>query len=139
MHGENSEGIELAYRDAEYWVLADPPFCLAIDVPSHSLRRLHEQYGVTCSALLTAFNPHSERLADDLNQSRQHSLRKQLQSMGLNACPAVNSDPKGLWPDEESVLVFGIERDDAEALARQFQQKAFLWNGADSVPHLIWC
>ena len=132
-------GIQQAYRDAKYWVLADPPFCLAIDVPSHSLQRLYKRYDVTCGALLTAFNPQSERLADDLNQSRQHSLLKKLQSMGLHTCPAVNSDPKGLWPDEESVLVFGIERHDAETLARQLQQKAFLWIGPDGVPHLMWC
>ena len=130
--------IQQAYREAEYWVLADQRFCLAIDVPSHSLQRLSKRYGVTCSALLTAFNPQSERLADDLNQSRQHSLLKRLRSMGLNTCPAINSDPKGVWPDEESVLVFGIERHDAETLARQFQQKAFLWIGDDWRPQLIW-
>ncbi|MBL8723129.1 MAG: DUF3293 domain-containing protein [Planctomycetes bacterium] len=40
------------------------------------------------------------------------------------------------WPPEPSILVLGMPREVAVALARRFEQHALVWIGGDGVPEL---
>lgn len=45
--------------------------------------------------------------------------------------------PSGDWEGEDSLLVLGINLEDAKAVWIKWGQNAILWSGADGVPQLI--
>jgi hypothetical protein len=46
-------------------------------------------------------------------------------------------DSKGAWI-EKSLLIVGIDRDDADQLANQYEQNAVVWFELGSEPRLRW-
>ena len=46
--------------------------------------------------------------------------------------------PSNGWPGEASVLVLGLDRQAAMALAKAHEQHAFVWVGGDGVAELVW-
>lgn len=127
-----------AYAATHYEVTdTKPPFVLRVGQPSPQLRALHEQRGVGCSAFLTAWNPHSNRRADVINQAAQAELEATLHAGGFELVSGVGTDPDANWPGEPSVLVLGIGREHAEQIGRQYHQNAILWMGADTVPNVL--
>jgi hypothetical protein len=127
-----------AYAATDYVVNGvEPAFVLRVGQPSTPLRTLHEQYGISCSAFLTAWNPGSSIRANELNQSAQSELETTLRARGFTLIPGVGVDPDGNWPAEQSVLVLGVAREEAEQLGREYGQNAILWMGADAVPEVL--
>lgn len=51
--------------------------------------------------------------------------------------PGEGKHPSGDWDGEASVLVLGIDLDDAKAAGNKWEQNAIVWSGADGVPQLI--
>lgn len=133
------EALERAYRRARYRVeLDDGPLELRVSEPNAELAALLASRGVRGAAFLTACNPGSRRLDEAANRAAQAALLEALTARGHPTLPAVAVDPDGRWPDEESVLVLGIEAAAAAALARRFGQNAMLWIDARGVPELVW-
>lgn len=101
-------------------------------------------------ALVTPCNPLSTNLSPEQNQQRLARFRAEVAGLGSRgtAIPTHSSAPDGSWR-EEGLCVPEIELPDALALARGFQQHAFLFkSGArgdrgDSHSHpalwLVWC
>jgi hypothetical protein len=126
-----------AYRETEYRVYATTQFVLNVGIRSTELNRLHNRFGVCCSAFLTAWNPYSVvRDARD-NATRQAALVARLHEQSLPFLSGVGQHPKGQWPAEASVLVLGLGRDQAIAVATRFEQNAVLWCGPATVPELV--
>ena len=128
-----------AYTETHYRVFAsDATLTLRIGAHSEPLAKLHTQFDVTSSALLTAYNPGSDPTTDPrANLAAQASLVAALEAAGLQWTAAEGADPTGKWPTEPSVLVLGISRDQAAALAQQFQQNAFVFSDALALPALV--
>ena len=93
--------------------------------------------GCRCAALLTAFNPASVQRTDSLNRASQAELEARLLQGGYALIQATAIDPCGGWPPEPSLLVSGLAKADALAIARDFGQLAILWCGADAIPLLV--
>jgi hypothetical protein len=127
-----------AYRATHYCVNgASPPFLLRVDMPNTDLAEFHAANGVQCSAFLTAWNPASRPVPDEINQSAQRRLKAHLAGHGLPIVEGLGVDPTGQWAGEESVLVLGIDLETACAVGRAFQQHGIVWSGADAIPHLV--
>ncbi|MFT6830906.1 MAG: hypothetical protein ACJAZN_001063, partial [Planctomycetota bacterium] len=45
--------------------------------------------------------------------------------------------PSGGWAPEASLLVLGLQRDEAAALGRRWRQNAVLWIGRETIPELL--
>ncbi len=88
-------------------------------------------------AYITAWNPGSEFLRESINRSRQEALESKLHEEGFACQRGVARDPLGQWPDEEGILVFGIDRQRAVELGREFGQSAILVGVGDSVVELV--
>jgi hypothetical protein len=126
-----------AYRDALYQVdVAGGSLELRVDVPCESLRQWLAAHHHFCAALLTAHNPGSERRADSVNQEAQRQLQAAIRARGLRFLTGRNLDPRGQWPVEDSLLVPDLSLKEAQALAAQFGQRAFLWCDASGTPRL---
>lgn len=126
-----------AYRETEYRVLGSVPAVLHIGAHCADLAVLHRAHHCTCSAFVTACNPHGQILSDRLNAQQQQALVAEISRRGLVAIPGIGVHPAGEWRGEASFLVPGLEREAAQELGRQFAQNAVVWSGADAVPELL--
>ena len=124
-----------AYRAARYRV--DAGFDLRVDQFCAPLAALHRERGVACSALITACNPGSVRFAAAENAARAEAFKAKIGALGFPFLGGRGIDPQGLWPDEESLLILGLNLDEARSLAIALGQNALIWNGADARPRLI--
>jgi len=127
-----------AYRATHYCVTAvDEPFVMRIDERSDDLAVCHRTHSVTCSAFLTAYNPHSQPTAQAENDAAQERLEHVLREAGYRWLEGLGIDPSGDWPAEPSLLVMGMGLDDARAIGTRFAQNGFIWAASDSVPRLV--
>ena len=125
-----------AYLETDYCVHAAPPFTLRIGEFSQSLVSLHDTHNASCSAFITACNPHSQALVPAANAARQKMLTGRLKERGLTFIVGVGQHPAEQWR-EESFLVPGLLLDDAKALGIEFEQNAIVWSDSDGVPQLV--
>ncbi len=126
--------LDAAYRATEYRVFTDPPLVLHVDHREPRLSALMAGGG----AWLTACNPGSRQLLEAENACRMAALRDELRIAYLTFIKGVAIDLEGLWPDEPSLLVPGIDTGRACALARKHGQNALLLISIDATPRLHW-
>lgn len=126
--------LESAYRAAQYWV---GHVRLRIGEAADHIVALHDEYGVVESAYVTAHNPASRMTDAASNVERQASLEHDVENAGFRYRRGTARDPQGAWPDEAGCLIFGIDEEQADALARRYGQLAFLHIGHDGVVQLM--
>jgi hypothetical protein len=123
-----------AYREAIYTV-NDGVDAIALKVGevSHPLAALMHVHKVQTAAIITAYNPYSEIQPSAENERMQAALAAELKASATDCFDAIGSDPDGEWEPEASTLALGISLGEAERLADQFGQNAFIWiNTADA-------
>jgi hypothetical protein len=128
-----------AYRDAAYEIHAESVIRLKVSEYSHSIKGLHQKYQCTTSALISACNPRSQLLSAAENHTRMLALIEAVEKLGYRHLPAVGRDPTGKWPDEPSLWIAGLTRNEAERLAATFEQNGFLWMPGAAIPELVLC
>jgi hypothetical protein len=90
-------------------------------------------------AYLTAYNPASRKLAEEENVTRQRELIDTVRDRGLAFLEGEGIGAGADWPAEASILILGIEPDDARALGRQFGQLAIVVGRAGQPARLVAC
>jgi hypothetical protein len=90
-------------------------------------------------AYLTAYNPASQRLAEEENVRRQRELVDAVRDRGLTFLDGEGIGDDAQWPAEPSILILGIESDDARALGRQFGQLAIVVGRTGQPARLVAC
>ncbi len=127
--------LEATYTAAHYRVFADPPFVLRVGEPSTELDALLAAHAADTWAFVTACNPGSVPLAAETNVERMARLQEVLTR--FTTYPGESSDPAGGWA-EPSVLVVGISRAEAVAVAKAFGQNAILAGVRGGAVELVW-
>jgi hypothetical protein len=93
--------------------------------------------GVDEWAYLTAHNP-GGRLADPaVNAAAQARLEAELAAAGHPFLRGASSGDGGDWPPEPSVLVLGLPRGAALALARRYRQEAIVTGRCGAQAELV--
>jgi len=87
--------------------------------------------------IVTAFNPFSTSLPDDVNQLRQEFLRLDVAESSLEFMQAEGRDPSGRWHAEPSLLVFGATCEQMNRLLVDYQQHAIVSLGTVGVARLV--
>ncbi len=123
-----------AYQVTDYIVSDDPPLTLNIGVPNDDARILLASFGVETAAFITAWNPGGKKLTDDENDERQVELLSEIEQRRMNYL--VGYGERDDWR-EYSYLILGIDREDASALALQFDQNAYVWIDFRGTPELV--
>ncbi len=131
-----------AYLATEYRISRPAGFTLLVGQRHTGLRSLllgQIALGrkVTSSAILTAWNPWSERHSKVENDRAQQDLVTELKRRDLDHIPAYGVDPTGKWPAEESLLVLGINLVTATELGNRFRQNGLVWAVEDALPLLV--
>jgi hypothetical protein len=126
-----------AYLATDYSIWGSRRLILRIGQRNDDLAALYQKYAVSSAAVLTAWNPYSERRSDAENQNAQVELISEIDRLGLCQEPGHGADPSGKWPPEPSRLVLGIGLETAQSLGRKFMQNGFVWMDTDGVPMLV--
>jgi hypothetical protein len=139
IHQNHSISKELwqAYEETEFKVYSDNSFTLKIGNYSDELNSLINESKCLSAAFITAYNPFSKQLSESENSERQDGLRQELAKRGLKCYDGVGQHPSGQWPGEPSLLILGLSKEAALALARNLEQNAFVWSDSSAVPQLI--
>ena len=129
-----------AYNSAEYHVSSYQPFVLSVNQFNRNLRNLHDEHHVESSAFLTAHNPFSQLVTDYENTILQNSLKSDIDSLGFTFINGFgqSSEYNKNWK-ESSFLVLGINFEMATALAKKYNQNAYIWSASECIPKLIIC
>lgn len=133
------DGLLAAYRATCYRVWAPGrELQLRIDQPDEGLAKLLREAWVDGAALLTAWNPRSQRQSQQDNRALQKQLLRELEAAGRPCLVARNEAAGGdeAW-NEESVLALDISLPAARDLAARYGQLAFLWIDRQATPRLI--
>ncbi len=121
------EDLRESYNRALYRVDAEPePIVLQVGEPSPELDRCLAARGAQRFAFLTAANPGSEPLAEAENARRHARLLARVRATGLEAIAGESREASGGGWREQSLLVVGLDREPALALARELGQLALL-------------
>lgn len=131
----------LASYAATDYTVETPTAALTVHIGEYSapLAQLHAAYGVTTSAMITAFNPYSQPRSDADNAAANARLFADLAEKGWPTLPAHGVDPGGSCAPEEGAWIAGITFADAFALSCKYQQNAFVFADAAAVPRLGLC
>ena len=135
------ERLDPLYRATEYRVLAGSQLIsLVIDRqdPRNETALAESSGDYRQWAIITPCNPASVALCQQENAALLENFHHWLRHKSYRWLPSLNHDPDGHWPDEPGALIFDIERNDAEALGRQFGQNAIVHALRGHAPQLVW-
>lgn len=128
--------LERAYHQTTY--AAAIPLRLRIGEKNLLLDAFLTDLGATCFSYLTAWNPRSTPRSEDENRAAQEELTALLREAGYEVFVGAGEADDGSFPAEPSLLVPGLPREEALALARRYEQDAFVSGETGKAPMLVW-
>ena len=127
-----------AYLQTTYCVsLETETLSLNIGTQHNTLTDLFSTHAVNCGAFITAYNPKGTEQPSELNESAHDLLLDRVNSLGHKSLEAYTQTHASHWPTEHGLFVLGIALEQAQSLARDFDQDALVWVGSDLIPVLI--
>lgn len=131
---------EAAYRATTYGV-DDGGLRLAIRIGQRcaALDALLATRGVEEWAYLTAHNPGGRRAAPAANAAAQARLEAEIGAGGHASLRGASLGDGGGWPAEPSLLVLGLSRREALALAHRYGQEALIAGRRGEPAELVFC
>ena len=126
-----------SYKSADYHVDASPSFILKIGMHSPELDSIYKTSHKHTVAFITAFNPYSQELSAQENKDRNHKLEELIQSLGFDYIHGEGKCGDGDWDGEKSFLIFGISKEQASDIGKEFEQNAIVWCDKDATPQLL--
>ncbi len=126
------------YEEANYHVSeTDRRITFRVNEKNPDLDKLLDDHNSQIAVFITAHNPKSQVLSPAENDLAQNKLLEELKDRGLYWLAGESGDAGGNWTPESSVLVFGMDRDTATTLARQFRQHAYICIERGQPPLLV--
>lgn len=95
------------------------------------------EQGMVQWAFITASNPMSSVLSDEDNQRRHGEIIGRVVELGYRALEGSGQGYGTAWPPERSLMILGIDRDNAIDLAAKFGQRAILVGRVNELPELL--
>ncbi|NJK54691.1 MAG: DUF3293 domain-containing protein [Pleurocapsa sp. SU_5_0] len=131
--------LTMAYEQAIYEVYyGQETIKIYIGEYCRSLDYLIAKCDYPAWALITAANPYSQPLSELENQQRQQKLIEYLQELPWSWLDALGKDRTGVWTPEPSLLLLGIDRIEAIAVGRKFEQNALVYGELNQPAELQW-
>lgn len=112
---------------------------LRIGESNHRLDRLLEAHGTDCWAYVSACNPQSVAQSMDMNAELHRQLVACVDRRGFSWYAGKGEPDEPGWLPEASVLILGIDAQDALVLGRRFQQAAIVCGALGGSARLVWC
>jgi hypothetical protein len=132
-----SPELKQSYENADYVVFGEPKLVFRIGERSPDLDALMKSHGAATAAFVSAANPDGERQSDAENRVAHEELLESEWLAGRSKYEGEGRDPQDQWPAEPSVLVVGIEREDAIAIGLGHAQNAIVFIEKGRAPELV--
>lgn len=133
-----AEALLAAYRLTEFVVFQAGEIVIRVDQPAPTaLVRLMLASKTATAIVVTAFNPFSVSLPEEVNQLRQQFLRQDIAERGLTAVEAEGRDPARQWPPEASLMVLGASAEQVTRLLVDYQQHAVVFSSLGEPTRLV--
>lgn len=140
MSDDRRDRLLAAYRDTAYEADVDGTLVeLRIGEPATDWGHLDSGQPDTAWAFISAANPGSIRLSSEDNLSRHQALLTELSGRDFDVFQGRGVPDADDWEPEISLLVVGIDRDDAVAIGRGFGQVAIVCGRIGGVAELVEC
>jgi hypothetical protein len=136
-----AKSLDAAFRATTYRVFpaGEPPIDIRIGVASERLDALLAAQCGDTWAFITAWNPGAQPLPARENAARHAELLALLCERGLRTLQGSGIPSEPGWTAEESVLVVGIGKAEAIAIARRFGQVAVVTGARGAAAELVYC
>ena len=117
--------LEKLYLDTTYSVyIDDKQYDIKIGKPlSQNIKSLVDQEN--SAVILTAWNPRGQPFPLSENHSRNNQLSSKV--IEHTMYKSIGQGDDSSWPAEESFFILGIKRTEADKLAIEFEQYAYVW------------
>ncbi len=132
----NQAQLLAAYQASCYRVLLRRPIDLHVGQTCPDLDALLKAEQHSCAAFISACNPHGVVVGASDNVARCQALEQRLTAQGLHWLPALGGADQAGWDGEPSVLVTDLSITQAQTLAEEFEQLAWLQHQAGEASRL---
>ena len=119
--------LERHYLDTTYSVFVDEEqYDIKIGNPLPSvIKKLLDKE--KSAVILTACNPRSQPLSSQENKAHNNKLYSNLKNNKYIIYKALGQGDDASWPAEESFFIIGLNKADAEKIAVEYGQYAYVW------------
>ena len=131
--------LEKHYLETTYCVFIDEQqydIKISEPVPS-SIKEIINQTKEKSAAILTAWNPKSQLMSLQQNKKRNIELKETLQKNNYSFLNALGQGDDMFWPAEESFFIAGLTKQEAEKLAVDYGQNAYVWLESEKPASLV--
>ena len=125
-----------AYFNANYYVMAEQPFCIKIGQKSKPLQNYCFKKNYQSAVFVTGYNPFSKIVADKSNLLAHNRLKLMLNKMDIESILCIASDLEKGWPDEVGVLALDVTLQEGKDIGNIFKQNAIVWIPNGWVPKI---
>lgn len=134
-----TDSLRAAFLNTNYVVFApNASITLRIGQYSTNLTKLMSERNTNSVAILTAYNPDATPADVKTNLDAQKLLLDSIHKRHVSYFLGENVAPDGDGPQEPTIVVMGMQLEQARALAQQFRQLAFVFSDASAIPQLVW-
>lgn len=134
------KSLEAAYRSTSFWAdRSGGGFAIRVGERCVQLDALLGEYEVSTWAYVTACNPRSQRVPDEVNAKRHANLSDYVQVLEYPAFSGRGKPDAGDWVPEESLLILGIGEEAGLRLGSMLDQNAVVTGKAGEPAKLKWC
>jgi len=131
----NQKELIETYSKADYLIPA-LKIKLVVGINNPELNNLLTQNRVKYAALITAFNPYSQKLSKEENERRNEELKFNILKK-WNCIDSISKDVTSNEWEEQGYLIYNINLIEALSLAGSFGQHAILYIEKDRAVELI--
>ncbi len=125
--------LRTTYRVVE----VTPPIDIRIGEARPEIDALLDKHGARSWAFITAWNPGSKKLDAAENQRRQAALEAEVKQVGYVFYRGAGVPDEKDWDPEESILIVGINSEDAVKLGKKYAQAAIITGERGAQAQLI--
>lgn len=91
------------------------------------INQLFEKENKTTAAILTAWNPRSQAIDFQQNKLRNSDLYNLLEEKKYCFYEALGKGKDTRWPAEEGYIILGLSKEEADKIAANYEQNAYVW------------
>lgn len=116
-----------AYQTAVYRIHSSPECILKAAEISECAHELLIKHHASSATILTAFNPYSNLLSNEINLARHHELLLHIKRLGITYLDASGEDQIGNWKPERGYCLFNLGKARSVEMAKIFEQNAYIF------------
>lgn len=133
-----SEALLANYRKADYvFRYGQYSTKMKIGKKCDDLAYMMADFQATTAVFITPYNPHGELLGQEENLERYERFVDEIKMIGNSFFYGYGGDPDNEWPPEKSLLIFNLSRREANAIAKKYEQNAFVFVDQQAIPELV--